>query len=134
MVFRMLMLRNLAIRQEIAGTENSRYGHAVEWGGPAEGAVLSRCANAQCSKPFLRLGQGRLFLIETGPVANPGDLTPPRSPYARIPPRHVERYWLCDQCAQSWTLVHDHQQGIGLAPLRRGAHPGAIASVAGHSA
>jgi len=27
----------------------------------------------------------------------------------------VERYWLCDQCAQVWTLVHD--RGIVLVPL-----------------
>jgi hypothetical protein len=37
--------------------------------------MLSRCANSQCSKPFLRLREGRLFLVETGPVAEPLHLT-----------------------------------------------------------
>jgi len=30
-----------------------------------EGTMLSRCANSQCSRPFLRLRQGKLFLVET---------------------------------------------------------------------
>jgi hypothetical protein len=83
--------------------------------------MLSHCANPQCSKPFLRLGQGRLFLVETECVAKLGELTAPPSPYARRQPRRVERYWLCDQCAQLWTLVHDPHQGIVLLPLPQAA-------------
>ena len=79
--------------------------------------MLSHCANSQCAKPFLRLGQGRLFLVEAESMLAPGCLTNTLLPYARRPPRHVERYWLCDQCAQSWTLVHDRQKGVGLIPL-----------------
>jgi hypothetical protein len=80
--------------------------------------MLSHCANSQCSKPFLRLGQGRLFLVEAQTPANAGELTMARSPYMRMPPRRVERYWLCDQCAATWTLVHNRQKGIELVPLR----------------
>ena len=79
--------------------------------------MLSRCANPQCAKPFLRLGQGRLFLAETVSVAHPPDATVSLFPYARHPPRRVERYWLCDQCSRISTLVHDHNQGIILMPL-----------------
>jgi hypothetical protein len=79
--------------------------------------MLSHCANPQCSRPFLRLGQGRLFLVETECVAKLGELTASPSPYTRRQPRRVERYWLCDQCAQLWTLVHDQHQGIVLLPL-----------------
>ncbi len=81
--------------------------------------MLSHCANSQCSKPFLRLRQGRLFLVETECVANPGEaMTAPSSP---MPPRvrRVERYWLCDECARVWTLVHDRHRGIVLVPLPR---------------
>jgi len=81
--------------------------------------MLSRCANPQCSRPFLRLRQGKLFLVETECVAKPGDLTAPASPSLRLQPRRVERYWLCDQCAQAWTLVQERNQGIVLVPLRR---------------
>jgi hypothetical protein len=79
--------------------------------------MLSHCANSQCSRPFLRLGQGKLFLVETEFVAKLGELTAPSSPNMRQHPRRVERYWLCDQCAQVWTLVHDRNQGVVLVPL-----------------
>lgn len=81
--------------------------------------MLSHCANSQCSTPFLRLRQGKLFLVETECVAKTGELMPPFSPYARQRRRRVERYWLCDQCAGLWTLVHDQYQGIVLVPLPR---------------
>src|SRR5580658_7742708 len=46
---------------------------------PVEGAMLSRCANSQCSRPFLRLRQGKLFLVETEFLANSRELTAPSS-------------------------------------------------------
>lgn len=79
--------------------------------------MLSRCANSQCLKPFLRLRQGRLFLVETHSGTKSGELAAPFSPFIRKPPRRVERYWLCDDCAAAWTLVHDRNQGIALVPI-----------------
>src|SRR5271169_4242662 len=87
---------------------------------PAEGMMLSHCANSQCSTPFLRLRQGKLFLVETACVVKTGEVMPPSSPYTRQRPLRVERYWLCDQCAEVWTLVHDQSQGIVLVPLPGG--------------
>jgi hypothetical protein len=81
--------------------------------------MLSHCANSRCSRPFLRLRQGRLFLVETEFVANSRELTALSSPRMRVQPRRVERYWLCDECAAVWTLVHDRKQGIVLMPLSR---------------
>jgi hypothetical protein len=81
--------------------------------------MLSHCANPQCSRPFLRLRQGKLFLVETEFVAKLGELTAPSSPHMRQRPRRVERYWLCDQCAEVWTLVQDRKQGIVLVALPR---------------
>jgi hypothetical protein len=78
--------------------------------------MLSHCANLQCQKPFLRLGQGKLFLVEASCVTKSEGTTP--SPRLRQPPRRLERYWLCDQCAAVWTLVHDRQEGIALLPLQ----------------
>lgn len=98
--------------------------------------MLSHCANSQCSKPFLRLGQGRLFLVETECVAKAGELIALPSPYTRHQPRRVQRYWLCDPCAQVWTLVHDHNHGIVLVPLPRpavGARLALPALTAAHS-
>ena len=84
--------------------------------------MLSHCANPQCSKPFLRLREGRLFLVETVAKVEEAAVYPSR--YVRKPARRVERYWLCDLCAEAWTLMNDRNRGIVLAPrpkLREGA-------------
>jgi hypothetical protein len=88
--------------------------------------MLSQCANAKCGKPFLRLREGRLFLVETERLAKPGQSAVPPFVRARQAPRLVEHYWLCDECATKWTLVYDHERGIELAALR---FPAASAAV-----
>jgi hypothetical protein len=91
--------------------------------------MLSHCANPQCSRPFLRLRQGKLFMVETENLTETGDATPPASSSKiRHRPRSVERYWLCPQCAQVLTLAHDRNSGIALVPLVR---PVARAGVSG---
>jgi hypothetical protein len=81
--------------------------------------MLSRCANSQCCKPFLRLRDGKLFLVETGRMNKPGEAAVPPFVRARQQQRCVEHYWLCDDCATRWTLIYDKANGIALAPLRR---------------
>lgn len=78
--------------------------------------MLSHCANSQCSKPFVRLGEGKLFLVSREDA--PGAGRPPSSPPSRNqqPLRQVERYWLCDQCSQVSTLFYDGAN-IELLPL-----------------
>jgi len=52
-----------------------------------------RTCNAQ--KPFLQLGDGKLFLVEDPKrVARVLEVTAPYSSYRRKQPRRVERYWL----------------------------------------
>lgn len=82
--------------------------------------MLSQCANSQCSKPFLKLREGKLFLVETERLARSGESMPPFV-RARQQQRLVEHYWLCDDCAVLWTLVFDRDRGVSLAPLRRRA-------------
>jgi hypothetical protein len=79
--------------------------------------MLSRCANSQCGKPFLRLREGKLFLVETGRMTGPGEAAVP--PFDRARRRGVEHYWLCDGCAIRWTLVFDPDHGVELAAIRR---------------
>lgn len=81
--------------------------------------MLSQCANSQCGKPFLKLREGKLFLVETDRLAKPGEPAAPPFIRARQQQRCVEHFWLCDECAVQWTLVYDAENGIGLAPLRR---------------
>ena len=100
--------------------------------------MLSQCANVQCSKPFLKLREGKLFLVETDRVARPGVSAGPPFVRARQQPRQVEHYWLCDECAQQWTLLYEPDRGVALAPLRRpsvGVSPATsvVAATAGRS-
>jgi hypothetical protein len=83
--------------------------------------MLSRCANSQCGKPFLRLREGKLFLVETDRVTKPGESAAPPFVRPRQPQRRVEHYWLCDDCASRWALVYDRDNGIALTPRRRPA-------------
>jgi len=81
--------------------------------------MLSHCANAQCGKPFLKLRDGKLFLVETERLTKPGTSVAPPFVRARQQQRLVEHYWLCDECATQWTLMYDRERGVSLAPLRR---------------
>jgi hypothetical protein len=82
------------------GTRNAKnQGSAVLWGVGTGEFMLSRCANSQCSKPFLRLREGKLFLVETERLNKPGASAAPPFVRARQVPRQVEHYWLCDECA-----------------------------------
>jgi len=89
--------------------------------------MLSHCANAQCGKQFLRLGEGKLFLVETEYGAGERAVLALPAPRMRKTPRHLERYWLCDPCAEVWTLVHDRNRGIALAPLPSPRHGATVA-------
>ena len=80
--------------------------------------MLSRCANPSCCKPFLKLREGRLFLVETDRISKTAG---PPFVRAKQTQRLVEHYWLCDECAAMWTLIFDRERGIALVPLRRPA-------------
>jgi hypothetical protein len=90
--------------------------------------MLSHCANAKCHKPFLRLREGKLFLVETDCSAKPGEHSVPPFVRARQQQRQVEHYWLCDACATQWTLIFDRELGVALAPVKRPIASGASAS------
>ncbi len=81
--------------------------------------MLSCCANPQCGRPFLRLREGKLFLVETERVGNgDGDVSSATN-RSRKQQRAVEHFWLCDVCAARWTLSYKQGQGVTLIPLRR---------------
>src|SRR5579871_26190 len=95
--------------------------------------MLSRCANDECREPFLRLRDGKLFLVETERLTKPGQSVAPPFVRARKLQRQVEHYWLCDECATRWTLVYDLERGVALAPLRRPVSTAASAAAAAGS-
>lgn len=94
--------------------------------------MLSRCANSKCSKPFLKLREGKLFLVETDRVTKSGETAAPPFVRARQQQRCVEHYWLCDECAVQWTLVYSRDHGVSLTPLRRPAASVAVTASAAH--
>jgi hypothetical protein len=57
--------------------------------------------------------------------------TGPHAPRLRKQPRSVERYWLCDPCAELWTLVRDRSQGISLLPVPAAGSQPAPGAVSG---
>ena len=95
--------------------------------------MLSQCANSKCGKPFLKLREGKLFLVETDRVTKPGESATPPFVRARQQQRFVEHYWLCDDCAPLWTLVFDREHGVVLEPLRRTVVGVALAASTAHS-
>lgn len=95
--------------------------------------MLSRCANAQCAKPFLRLREGKLFLVETERITKPGESAAPPFVRARRQQRQVEHFWLCDECAARYSLIYDRNRGVALVPLRRPAASVTAASAAASS-
>lgn len=71
--------------------------------------MLAKCLNPVCCNQFLFLHQGKLFEVEIqysdGAVAS-GHREP------AIGKIHLERYWLCDKCAEELTLSFDKRQGL----------------------
>jgi hypothetical protein len=78
--------------------------------------MLSHCANSACAKPFLRLREGRLFLVETSPLTEPAGPNARTAPPQRKLPQRVEHFWLCDECAPFWTLIQTGSGGLALVP------------------
>ena len=52
--------------------------------------MISKCANPQCAKTLMRLDGGRFFGFHT------------KSPH--IKHKKIENFWLCANCAKSFTL------------------------------
>ena len=77
--------------------------------------MLDKCANSICLTPFRRLSHGKLFRVERKAfVAGFTGLTPSRRSRPR---RHVEHYWLCDQCSSVLTLIFEKEHGMLTVPL-----------------
>jgi hypothetical protein len=61
--------------------------------------MISKCANPKCGKTLMRLDGGRFFGFHTDQHANQ---------------KTIENFWLCANCAKSFTL----QQVEGKVELR----------------
>jgi hypothetical protein len=76
--------------------------------------MVSKCANPNCSSTFLHLSDGKLFRVDTeSRLLNHAEFG--ADPAVRKPARHIEFFWLCNNCARSMTL--GFRKGIGVVPV-----------------
>ncbi len=78
--------------------------------------MLSKCANPECSEQFRYLHQGRLFHLSPIPELHL---------HEEACRRLYERFWLCDQCCKSLTVIWDGLQAkiIHLPPITKARTP-----------
>jgi hypothetical protein len=86
-------------------------GTDASWGQPPlkaqvpeieEETMVAKCANPDCSVPFLYLREGKLFAI-------------PR-PGVSVRATRVEYFWLCGNCAGKLAIDSRRQGGMRLTP------------------
>jgi len=79
-----------------------------------DAAMVSKCVNPYCHRPFRYLGHGKLFAIEYPPTLESGSHI-----------RTREHFWLCEECCQTMTVAIRHEHGrpavriINLSPKGR---------------
>jgi hypothetical protein len=92
------------------------FGHLISGGtvialrlyGWQECAMLSKCANPECSESFRYLHEGRIFHLAPTPEV--------RITMGKFQPALHERFWLCTRCSREMTLIWGGTQ-IRLAPV-----------------
>jgi len=74
--------------------------------------MLQKCANPECTVPFLSLHEGKLFLAEsfTNDLDSGFDGNRRKS-------RKREHFWLCGPCSTLFTLHFDAAHGMLTLPL-----------------
>jgi hypothetical protein len=75
--------------------------------------VVSKCANPDCSTPFLYFHTGKLFRLETEAGVERRRLLGGERD-AKKPMRRIEFYWLCDRCASKMVLSYERGAGISV--------------------
>ena len=77
-------------------------------------AVLHKCANPVCCAQFRYLHQGKLFEVEIQYSESPSADNQGKPGNGK---GHLERCWLCDQCAANIALRFDRQRGLVIVSL-----------------
>lgn len=78
--------------------------------------MLSKCANPKCSSCFRYLHEGKLFRMETE-IRREVSPTLAHGPEGKKSIRHLEFFWLCDNCASTMTLIYEKGVGVRAKPL-----------------
>lgn len=82
--------------------------------------MLSKCANPACAASFRYLHEGRIFTLIAGP-----EFAATHAVWDHAAESPVERYWLCNACAQTMTVCRDDHRAVVRRLRRRGVESGA---------
>jgi len=77
--------------------------------------MVSKCANPECEVPFRYFRLGKLFRLETQ-SGHDRRRQMGVEDGVKKPLRHIEFFWLCNECAARMTLVSDKEIGVHVHP------------------
>lgn len=82
-------------------------------GEPLFGKLHPKCANPACAAAFHWLAGGRFFRFRPGSLAPSSKVQAAETLEAAAMAKH---YWLCEKCAQLYTLEYDEDRGVLVQP------------------
>ena len=82
--------------------------------------MLSKCANPACLSRFHYLHEGRIFNIEMTTLSSESNSAANRK---------IEHFWLCERCAQTFTVVQENGV-VSTRPLHLELTEGALKKTA----
>jgi len=85
--------------------------------------MVSKCANPECGASFRYFHQGRLFRLETESGYDRRRAFGPESG-SKKPLRHIEFFWLCQECDAKMILVSEKGSGVAVRPRLKSAAAG----------
>ena len=75
--------------------------------------MLGHCTNEKCNRPLLSFAEGRLFQFEVISISVTASHES-AAPFDEKPHRETAHFWLCNDCASTFTLVLEPVHGIRL--------------------
>lgn len=78
--------------------------------------MLYKCANPTCVNLFRSMHHGKLFVVENEREEAQTPIPTNGSRKSRMA-RHLEHYWLCDECFPQVTLTFTKGFGLLMVPL-----------------
>jgi hypothetical protein len=84
--------------------------------------MVSKCANPDCPAVFQYLRDGKVYRLEVQDFGDElmGD--------DRKPPKRVEHFWLCGDCARTMRISFDGVRKVDVIPVERPLYRRAAAS------
>jgi len=90
-------------------------GDSILSGTPLHHNLHPKCANPSCPTAFHWLGGGKFFRFRPSEAAEGSSGAASNSPENL---HDVKHFWLCEHCAQVFTLVYEEEHGVVLKLLR----------------